>query len=415
MPMLRTFYSLSEGGFVLSIVDKLIRYRRVILLVVVMAIVTGLSTIVTIAVLYNAAFANSRAALVEMVNVKASLINAVGRFDAKFSDQDHPQGAYAATLSQVKEANLKQEGFGETGEFVLGELDTSRVVFHIPSRHLDNQIAPPLALTDMSASPVSMALEGNSGVMEGVDYRGVNVLAAFTPLEQDGFALVAKMDLSEIEAPFYRAVVVSFVVAMMLITLAVFIFHKLTSPLVFKLESLVKARTQELDEANKELLYLSQHDSLTGIANRSCFMSQLRKMRSEEQSIALLFIDLDEFKPVNDHFGHPTGDVVLTQIAQRIRASIRSEDLVARIGGDEFAVILSQIEQKQDAVKVAEDVIRAVEAEVEITQECKVKVGCSVGIALDDRSQDSDATLITRADTAMYYAKRHPSAAYKVE
>lgn len=102
--------------------------------------------------------------------------------------------------------------------------------------------------------------------------RGVTVLTAYPPLDQSGFGLVAKIDLEAINQPFINAVMISFFIAIGLICTAVVLFHKATSPLIFKLESLVTYRTKLLDKVNKELHYLSQHDALIGISNRHKFL-----------------------------------------------------------------------------------------------------------------------------------------------
>lgn len=399
----------------MTICNYVIRYKRVFLLIAVMVLVTGVSTVSALIVLYQAAYERHRIDLTHMLQVKVNLINAVGRFDALHSQNDHPDGAFAATLSQVVDANLKQGGFGASGEFVLGRAEDEYITFLLPSRHLNNEISPPIAMNSEQATPMRMALSGEKGLATGIDYRGVSVLAAYTPLDETGFGLVAKIDLAEIEQPFINAVVISFVIAISLICSAVILFHKVTSPLIFKLEKLVGERTKQLDKANKELHYLSQHDALTGIANRHKFIQELRVARAlPNNNIGLLFIDLDGFKPVNDQYGHPIGDMVLVQIAQRLRRLIRMDDCVARVGGDEFAVILTGIEQVADLSQIADSIIQAVLQPIEVTREQHITVGCSVGIVMADLSEESDTSLITRADVAMYEAKRSGGACYVI-
>ena len=399
----------------MSLRQSVARYQRVLISIIVMAVVTGLSTAVSFTVLYQAAFSSRQIDLIEMVNVKAGLINAVGRFDAQFSQADHPEGSFAATLSQVKDANLQQQGFGKTGEFVIGRSAGNRVLFKLPSRHLGNQIPDPIDIQSTIAIPMLLGLQGKQGAMIARDFRDEEVLAAFLPLEEEGYAIVAKIDMSELRQPFYKAAAISFIVAMGLITFAVIVLHRVNSPLIFRLEALVRARTKELDEANRELLYLSQHDNLTGIGNRSWFLQQLRHARvGEENSVALLMIDLDGFKPINDRYGHPTGDTVLAQIGQRLKLVVRACDGVARIGGDEFAVILRDLEKIDEAVNITEGIIDAIKQPIEVSVSCHVCVGCSVGIAFDQTAEESDAALITRADTAMYDAKRQVGVEFTV-
>ena len=399
----------------MSLRQSVARYQRVLISIIVMAVVTGLSTAVSFSVLYQAAFSSRQIDLIEMVNVKAGLINAVGRFDAQFSQADHPEGSFAATLSQVKDANLQQQGFGKTGEFVIGRSAGNRVLFKLPSRHLGNQIPDPIDIQSTIAIPMLLGLQGKQGAMIARDFRDEEVLAAFLPLEEEGYAIVAKIDMSELRQPFYKAAAISFIVAMGLITFAVIVLHRVNSPLIFRLEALVRARTKELDEANRELLYLSQHDNLTGIGNRSWFLQQLRHARvGEENSVALLMIDLDGFKPINDRYGHPIGDTVLAQIGQRLKLVVRACDGVSRIGGDEFAVILRDLETLDEAVNITEGIIDAIKQPIEVSASCHVSVGCSIGIAFDQTAEESDAALITRADTAMYDAKRQVGVEFTV-
>lgn len=115
---------------------------------------------------------------------------------------------------------------------------------------------------------------------------------------------------------------------------------------------------------------------------------------------------------MNDQYGHPIGDTVLVQVAQRFRSLIRIDDCVARIGGDEFAIILTEIENVDDLSQIANAIINSLLKPVAITNEQFIQVGCSVGAAMDDSSDESDTAFITRADAAMYKAKRAGGSSY---
>jgi diguanylate cyclase (GGDEF)-like protein/PAS domain S-box-containing protein len=169
-------------------------------------------------------------------------------------------------------------------------------------------------------------------------------------------------------------------------------------------------RTQAaLHDSVIQLRHLAHHDPLTGLPNRALFHDRLSQAlaaatRSQNQ-LALVYLDLDEFKPVNDRLGHRAGDLVLQEAARRMRAGVRESDSVARIGGDEFVLLLPLIGSVDDAMTVALKV-QALIAEPMLVNGHTVHVFSSAGIAVfPDHAADADE-LMSRADTAMYLAKR---------
>jgi diguanylate cyclase (GGDEF)-like protein/PAS domain S-box-containing protein len=178
------------------------------------------------------------------------------------------------------------------------------------------------------------------------------------------------------------------------------------------------------------LLHAARHDALTGLPNRAQFFRHLaRELHRDGHLVAVLYLDLDRFKPINDHYGHRAGDQVLTQIARRIEGVLRPRDLTARLGGDEFGVLCSQLRDEAEAVVIAERLIQAVEQPlllpvdsirspelsalagapvIDITdrvQPVMVSVGVSIGIAFGHQSGSDDERLVELADAAMYQAK----------
>jgi diguanylate cyclase (GGDEF)-like protein/PAS domain S-box-containing protein len=160
----------------------------------------------------------------------------------------------------------------------------------------------------------------------------------------------------------------------------------------------------------KQLRHLADHDALTGLYNRHRFESELERVVSEAhrygRRAALLMLDLDGFKHVNDRFGHPIGDELVSRIGGLLRATVRATDVVARLGGDEFAIILQEAGEKE-AVTVAENILDAIRRRGVVMSELRhARVTTSVGITtFDQYSQLTGEELIVEADIAMYDAK----------
>lgn len=161
-----------------------------------------------------------------------------------------------------------------------------------------------------------------------------------------------------------------------------------------------------LSDASQELQFLALHDGLTKLPNRTLLDDRLDQeiehARRSAEPFSILFIDLDGFKNINDAFGHQTGDLLLIEVAQRIRSIVRSRDTVARIGGDEF-VLLANAPEPSDAANLANKLIAAIQTPMVISgQDCQVSA--SIGIALYSEGTGREA-LLKQADAAMYHAK----------
>jgi diguanylate cyclase (GGDEF)-like protein len=188
------------------------------------------------------------------------------------------------------------------------------------------------------------------------------------------------------------------------------------------LEATVTDRTQELadtiirleeeiDEREKvtsELNFLANHDALTGLPSlRLCkdrLDRSLAEARRNRQKSAVMFLDLDGFKEINDTYGHEFGDLVLKVTADRIKAEIRETDTVARIGGDEFVIILSRVPELEIVERIASSLIRQISQAIRIVK-YEVSVSASIGIALYPDHGSTSEDLIRTADKAMYLVK----------
>jgi diguanylate cyclase (GGDEF)-like protein/PAS domain S-box-containing protein len=170
----------------------------------------------------------------------------------------------------------------------------------------------------------------------------------------------------------------------------------------------VKLDITERKRAEERLAHLAHHDALTNLPNRPLFQDRMQQAlalaRRERQRLALLYLDLDGFKTVNDRFGHAVGDLLLQEAARRISGCVRASDTVGRIGGDEFVVLLSRIDTEGAALQVAEKVRAALGSPFTLAGRT-VQLSCSIGIALYPDHGDDDLALAHHADLAMYRAK----------
>ncbi len=162
----------------------------------------------------------------------------------------------------------------------------------------------------------------------------------------------------------------------------------------------------QLRELQRQLEHQAYHDSLTGLANRTLFIDRVEEaLAHPDPSVAVLFVDIDDFKTVNDTLGHTVGDQLLIAVAERLCTCVRPSDTVARFGGDEFAVLLDRLDGPEDVVVVAERIISALAQRVPAGGEA-VSVGASVGIATSRPESMRAGELIRDADVAMYDAKQ---------
>ncbi|MBZ9613117.1 bifunctional diguanylate cyclase/phosphodiesterase [Rheinheimera maricola] len=171
----------------------------------------------------------------------------------------------------------------------------------------------------------------------------------------------------------------------------------------------LRLQVEERKKAEQKLFYEANHDALTGLANRQMFLQQLKQQfalskRQPQLKMALLFIDLDRFKLINDTLGHHIGDAFLIEVSKRLQTSVREHDLVARLGGDEFVVLLTSLLNEADAEEVAERIIEMVRQPF-LLQSQQVHSGASIGIAYFRHDHGKEEALLRDADAAMYQAK----------
>ena len=165
----------------------------------------------------------------------------------------------------------------------------------------------------------------------------------------------------------------------------------------------------------EHLTYLAQYDHLTGLVNRTLFRDRLvqatARSKRMQQMIGLMLLDLDRFKLVNDTFGHDIGDELLKAVSERLKTCVREVDTVARMGGDEFTIILEGVSSEQNILVVAKRITESIATPFELKGHC-ISIGISIGITIYPQDDHPVDELLKHADTAMYQAKQHGGSAF---
>lgn len=284
------------------------------------------------------------------------------------------------------------------------------------------------------------AMRGFRGVGATVNAFGVEELVGIASVPSTGWFVVARLPSEEAYAPLSRLrrfiINNTGMILLLFVIIIVIGLRLLLKPLrsaaahadrmtlgEIALEPLPVVRDDEVGhltvafnrllskllESRAELNYMAHHDTLTGLPNRQLLADRMKQALARAKRgkghVAVLFLDLDGFKPINDQFGHDAGDVALRQVTERLQEAVRQEDTLARVGGDEFVIVLSDLHDKADAV--AEMVARKcldVFAQPFLINGQACQMGTSIGIVVGDHRCDPDKLLIA-ADQAMYRAK----------
>ena len=222
-----------------------------ILLVLVGLIVTG----VTVYLLYNTAIQEERLRMRETAQSQASLIAAVTRYDRNAAINAGKEYSPDVTIGQVRDAHRNFQGFGETGEFVLAKQEKDQIVFLVSHRHSDLAQPRPVPITGSYAEPMRLALQGKSGTIIGMDYRGVTVLAAYEPVAELNLGIVVKIDLNEVQAPFIKVGLLVTGITFILVLFGVTFFYRFTSMMLGRVEE-SEGRLQVAISGTKDGLWL---------------------------------------------------------------------------------------------------------------------------------------------------------------
>jgi diguanylate cyclase (GGDEF)-like protein len=276
--------------------------------------------------------------------------------------------------------------YGKTGkEYVVDSVGT--IVASTDPAYIARSIGQPLA--------VNAVEQNRSG-----DYQRNGRLVSYAPFAVGGWSGIAVQSTSEFFGPIRSGElrVESAIIALLAIASVVI------AVLGYKREA-ARRRFQE------QLAYQAYHDSLTGLPNRPMLLERLgqalSRARRQGSAVAVLYLDLDRFKQVNDTLGHDAGDAVLVATAARLTSLVRPYDVVARMGGDEFAIVVEDLPvllALPSARSLAERIIAEVTRPVQVTDHLSV-VGVSIGVAVTDTGREDVETILRDADLAMYRAK----------
>ena len=247
------------------------RLRIISYAIVTMSAIALAVGVVAIYLLYEAALLQTKRNLVETADAQARMIEAVARFDRLNSEDAHVEGATAATISQILDAHRHDHGIGETGEFVLARLDGDEMVFLLPWRHPGVNAKQRIPFSGiLSAEPMRRALSGQSGTIIGPDYRDQTVVAAYGPVSELNFGIVAKMDLAEVRAPFVRAGLFAFGTGALLIVAGGLLIVRVNSPLIKRVEDASREARLLYRTADVAAAAASFDEALQGVLRLVC-------------------------------------------------------------------------------------------------------------------------------------------------
>ncbi|MCK7614533.1 sensor domain-containing diguanylate cyclase [Roseibium sediminicola] len=351
-------------------------------------------------------------------------------------------------------------GLGETGEWLVAvRAENGDALFAVPLKYDSAAAFKRRVSKDRHDVPIIQAMLGNEIVLDHApDYREEPVLASTRYLPELDWGLVAKVSEAEVNELVTRnqslIYVAEFVIVLLAIAVGVVLAFYIARPIeklraytalaskgsleephleragwkeardladhfTFMIKALrelnenlqaqVAERTQALNEANKKLEKLASEDPLTGLYNRRLFDIRLSeefdRATRYRHDLAAAMLDLDHFKKINDRFGHAAGDEVLSKVGSFLKASARASDVVARVGGEEFCLLLPE-GSKSGAMAFLERIRAEIEALQFSTANGQFTVTCSIGLACLDSTTETEQTLIERADVALYQAKK---------
>jgi diguanylate cyclase (GGDEF)-like protein len=244
-------------------------------------------------------------------------------------------------------------------------------------------------------------------------------LSSFHPAGNYPFVVAVNQDLADVldqfqshKDRFLTSMLLLTAIILMMTAGAVLMLRRLQHyfEAIVRSEEEKQSLIEQLEGEKQHAYEMASHDHLTGMANRRMFMelgaSHIARARRSRQHYALMFVDLDRFKAINDTLGHRVGDLLLQLVSQRMRDILRESDVIARFGGDEFVILLTGLEREADVVAIAEKLVEVIGEPCTNLDGHDVQIGSSIGVALYPRDGQDLETLIHHADAAMYQSKK---------
>lgn len=297
-------------------------------------------------------------------------------------DNSRMRGMEGATLGIGREARVAQDG---TGLMTFATLPVGRTLVLIVTRPINTlalrRLATMLALPNLRVIAGRSTLESSLAIT-GLDSRAV--MSVIWDPAREASDILGELALF------------GFIGTCLVATVGVLLFRR------------IRRSTEELLRREAQASHEARHDALSGLPNRTVFIDALNENMEDlphrDHSVAVLLLDLDKFKDVNDTYGHAAGDGVLVEFGARVRPLLRQTDVLARLGGDEFAVLLPAVRSHLDATRLAQAIVDATNRPF-VVDGIDMRIGVTVGIAIGPSDGTDSATLLRAADTALYRAK----------
>lgn len=274
----------------------------------------------------------------------------------------------------------------------------------LPSRSNGYRVVTSSRFINQRPVPMHHALNGASGVMTADDIHGALVVAAYAPIGAHPLGMVVKSHVDDLYQPIRERLGYLAAALGTLVLVGMLLLRWLITPMARKL--VVEIRERNL--AQQRLTHLAHYDSLTDLPNRVLFQDRLQQAmvdaRRNHRLVALMLLDLDRFKNVNDTLGHGVGDTLLKQVAQRLLKCVRAGDTVSRLAGDEFALVLPGVVHPDNVSRLAQRVLHCLTEPFDINGGT-LTVSASLGVTLYPNDDETREGLLKNADTAMYRAK----------
>lgn len=294
-------------------------------------------------------------------------------------------------------------GLGESGSMGICAPKSGGILC-LPSRGNGYQVKLIPRYPEGKPVPMTFALDGKTGIVTALDRNKENVISAHAPLGKLGLGIIVKISTAELYQVVRRQLSQTLSVIFILVVIGMAALRWQITPLARSLVEQIRERKL----AEERFAHLAHHDSLTGLPNRVLFHDRLRvamiEAKRREQSVAVIFLDVDRFKTINDTLGHNAGDDLLKQIATRLTACLRAGDTVSRLAGDEFALALPSVEDTIYTRHLAQRLLACFTKPFRL-QAQPIFVTASIGVTHYPDDATSVEDLLKNADTAMYRAK----------